>query len=137
VDCLRIEFNPRLTWLSIGKSSFHLNPELVNSLWHHNITKVEFVFKNGAQKIYRFNWSTTKSNVNPAFCIFRALKLPWNCRKLPHFPHQLTILLQTYIYNVLSYYVDLHILFLLSVYVSLLVPTATPSLLHFTTYLIL
>jgi hypothetical protein len=31
VDCLRIEFNPRLTWVwSIGKSLFHLNPELVN-----------------------------------------------------------------------------------------------------------
>jgi hypothetical protein len=27
VDCLRIEFNPRLAWLlSIGKSSFYLNP---------------------------------------------------------------------------------------------------------------
>jgi hypothetical protein len=33
VDWLRIEFNPRLTWLLkvvIGKFSFHFNPELAN-----------------------------------------------------------------------------------------------------------
>lgn len=31
VDCISIEFHPRLTWvLSIGKSPFHLNSELIN-----------------------------------------------------------------------------------------------------------
>jgi hypothetical protein len=56
VDCLKIEFNARLTWvLSIGKSSFHLNPELVKPSMSNFFLKFSVLIHVCILNLYSYN----------------------------------------------------------------------------------